>query len=51
MIYDCLSKEPSHLDEIIAEVDLGPGNVNAGLMGLRLKGLIRQLPGSYFLRK
>jgi DNA processing protein len=51
MIYDCLGKEPAHLDAIMAEVDLGPGNVNAGLMGLRLKGLIRQLPGSYFLRK
>jgi len=50
MIYNCLSKEPSHLDDIITETDLAPGNINATLISLRLKGLIRQLPGSLFIR-
>lgn len=50
-IYDCLNKEPSHIEQIIATVDLSAGNVNAGLISLRLKGLIKQLPGSLFLRR
>ncbi len=50
-IYDCLGKEPLHTEQIIAETDLAPGSTNAGLISLRLKGLIKQLPGSLFLRK
>jgi DNA processing protein len=50
-IYDCLSKEPLHIDQIIAETDFGPGSINASLISLRLKGLVKQLPGSLFLRK
>jgi DNA processing protein len=49
-IYDCLSKEPLHLEQIIAGTNLTPGGINAGLISLRLKGLIKQLPGSLFLR-
>jgi DNA processing protein len=50
MIYDCLSHEPVHIEQIIAEADLSPGNINAGLISLQLKGLIKQLPGSSFLK-
>jgi DNA processing protein len=50
-IYDCLSKEPLHIEQIIAGTNLTPGGINAGLISLRLKGLIRQLPGSLFLRR
>ena len=49
-IYDCLGKEPFHIDQIITDTDLPPGSVNAALVSLRLKGLIKQLPGSLFLR-
>jgi len=49
-IYDSLSKEPLHVDQIIAETNLPPGTINAGLISLRLKGLIKQLPGNLFLR-
>ncbi|MDH4241000.1 MAG: DNA-processing protein DprA [Phycisphaerae bacterium] len=49
-IYDYLSREPSHIDQIIAETDLAPGSINAGLISLRLKGLIKQLPGNLFLK-
>jgi len=51
IIYDCLSAEPIHLEQIIEEADLTPGSINAALVSLRLKGLIKQLPGSLFLRK
>ena len=49
-IYDCLSKEPVHVEQIIADTNLMPGSVNAGLVSLRLKGLIKHLPGSLFVR-
>ena len=49
-IYDYLTKEPSHIEQIIAETNLTPGVVNATLISLRLKGLIKQLPGSLFTR-
>jgi DNA processing protein len=49
-IYNCLSKEPLHIEQIIAGTNLTPGGINAGLISLQLKGLIKQLPGSLFLR-
>ena len=49
-IYDCLGKEPLHIEQIIAETNLAPGKVNASLISLRLKGLTRQLPGSLYVR-
>ena len=49
-IYDYLGKEPLHIEQIIAVANLTPGNINAGLISLRLKGLIKQLPGSLFLK-
>jgi len=49
-IYDCLSKEALHIDQIIADTNLPAGNINAGLISLRLKGLIKQLPGNLFLK-
>jgi DNA processing protein len=50
-IFECLTKEPLHIEQIIAGTDLAAGSVNAGLVSLRLKGLIKQLPGSMFARK
>jgi len=49
-IYDYLTKEPTHIEQIIAETNLMPGVVNATLISLRLKGLIKQLPGSLFAK-
>jgi len=49
-IYDCLEKEPLHTDQIIVDTNLPPGSINAGLISLRLKGLIKQLPGNLFLK-
>jgi DNA processing protein len=49
-IYDCLGKEPLHIEQIIADTNLMAGSVNAGLISLRLKGLIKQLPGGLYVR-
>ena len=51
LIFDCLGNEPIHIDEIIDESDLSPGSINARLISLQLKGLVKQLPGNLFLRK
>jgi DNA processing protein len=47
-IYDHLSKEPVHLEQIITNTEMAPGSVNASLISLRLKGLIKQSPGNLF---
>jgi len=49
-IYNCLGKEPMHLEDIIAFTELPAGSINAGLISLRLKGVIKQLRGSSFLK-
>lgn len=49
-IYDCLGREPMHVDEVIVGTGLGAGKVNSGLISLRLKGLIKQQPGNLFKR-
>jgi DNA processing protein len=50
-IYDGLGREPLHIDQIIADTNLPAGTVNATLVSLQLKGLIKQLPGNLFLRR
>ncbi|OHB64971.1 MAG: hypothetical protein A2Y77_09360 [Planctomycetes bacterium RBG_13_62_9] len=50
-VHGLLSKEPLHADQLIADTNLPPGVVNASLVSLRLKGLIKQLPGNLFVRR
>ncbi|MHC4645329.1 MAG: DNA-processing protein DprA [Planctomycetota bacterium] len=49
-ILACLGREPMHIEQIIAHTGLPAGEVNASLISLRLKGLIRQLPGSLYTK-
>lgn len=50
-IMDSLKTEAQHIEDIITGVELSPGDVNASLVSLQLKGLVKQLPGSMFLRR
>jgi len=50
-VYDCLDTEPRHIEQVIAATNLAAGKVNAALVSLRLKGLIKQLPGNFFTRR
>lgn len=50
-VYEALGSEPLHSDQVIAETGLPPGAVNAILISLRLRGLIRQRPGNLFSRR
>ncbi|MDD5134215.1 MAG: DNA-processing protein DprA [Phycisphaerae bacterium] len=50
-IFDCLDGEPVHIEEIISITGLAAGKVNASVVSLRLKGIVKQLPGNFFTRK
>jgi DNA processing protein len=50
VIYDCLSKEPMHIEQIIANTTVSAGSVNASLISLRLKGVVKQMPGNMFVK-
>jgi DNA processing protein len=51
VVYEALESEPRHTDQIVATTDLPAGVVSAHLVSLRLKGLIRHLPGNLFARR
>ena len=42
--------EPLHVDVLIARSGLGPARVLEVLLGLELKGMVTQLPGTHFIR-
>jgi DNA processing protein len=48
-IYDMLGDYPVHIDQIVREGNRGPAEVASILLGMELKGLIRQLPGKFFV--
>jgi len=49
-IYDALSKEESHIDEVIRHSGLPASAVSVGLLSLEMKRVVRQLPGKMFVR-
>ena len=49
-IYNLLSHEPTHIDDLIARASLPAAEVAALLLSLELKNVIRQLPGHSYLR-
>jgi DNA processing protein len=49
-IYEIIGDFPLHIDEIAREGGLEPSTVSSSLMKLELKGLVRQLPGKFFVR-
>jgi len=50
-VYEALDGEPRHVEEIIARTKLAAGVVNATVISLRLKGLIKQLPGNLLTKR
>lgn len=50
-VYDCLNTDPAHIEQIIARLELPAGSVNAAVVSLQLKGLIKQLSGNMFIRR
>jgi DNA processing protein len=50
-IYDLLADGPLHIDAIIVQCGWGGGRTASVLVGLEMKGIIRQLRGKVFERK
>ena len=49
-ILEMLSDEPLHFDTILEKSNMEVFNLYSILFGMELKGLIRQLPGKYYVR-
>jgi DNA processing protein len=49
IVFEHLSVEPIHLDELIRKVGLGPGKTAEVLLNLELKGFILRKPGNYLV--
>jgi len=45
-----LGKNPLHIKQIIIDTELKAGQINAGLISLRLKGLIKLQAGNFYVR-
>jgi DNA processing protein len=51
ILFELLGETPLHIDAVIRESKLDPGNVSSLLLNLELKGLISQWPGKCFSKK
>lgn len=49
-VYRCLTWEAIHIDDLIEQCGLPAAEVSGLLLGLELKGLLRQLPGHSYVR-
>jgi DNA processing protein len=49
MIYEFLGDYPQHIDEIVRQLGMDPGEALGILMRLELSGLVKQLPGKMFV--
>ncbi len=49
-IYELLSNEPIHIDDLAELADKSTSDVLVNLLSLEFKGLIRQLPGKMFVK-
>jgi DNA processing protein len=49
-LYLCLTWEACHIDDLIEHSGLPAAEVSALLLSLELKGLLRQLPGHFYVR-
>ncbi|WP_447986465.1 DNA-processing protein DprA [Nitrospira sp. Nam74] len=49
-VYRCLTWEGIHIDDLIEQCGLPAAEVSSLLLGLELKGLLRQLPGHSYVR-
>ncbi len=48
LVYELIAQGPRQMDEIIQALELTAGEVSAMVLGLELKGIVQQLPGSYY---
>jgi DNA processing protein len=49
-VYENLSEEPIHIDQLSEKADMSTTDVLVNLLSLEFKGLIKQIPGKMFIR-
>jgi len=49
--FRCITGEPKHIDRILSETRMTAGILGGVLITLELKGLVKQLPGKFFVRE
>jgi DNA processing protein len=49
LLLGVLDESPRHVDDICRSVMKPVAQVTAGLLSLELKGIVKQLPGMYFV--
>ncbi len=49
-LYDVVSGEPTHIDALADRSGFSPADTLVHLLALEFKGLVRQLPGKFFVR-
>ena len=49
-IWDALSQDPLHVDQISRETQLSTGPLLSLLLEMELRGIIKQLPGKFFIK-
>ncbi len=50
-VFQCITSDPKHIDAIMNECRAAAGKLSAVLITLELKGLVKQLPGKYYVRQ
>lgn len=49
-VYQCLTREPVHIDQITRLTRFGSAQVNAALVQLELKGVVKSFPGQLYMK-
>jgi DNA processing protein len=50
VVYNLLSWEAVHIDDLIEKTELSAADVPSSLLSMELKGLLRRLPGHFYIR-
>jgi len=50
IIIQCMGYDPQHFDEIIANTKLDIGSLSTFLLKLEFKGIVKSLPGNYYVK-
>jgi DNA processing protein len=50
-VFRQITNEPKHIDILMKESKTTPARINGALLTLELKGLVRQLPGKYYIKE
>jgi len=50
-VFHRITNEPKHIDSLMKESGVTPAKISGALLTLELKGLVKQLPGKYYIKE